>query len=296
MSRVTTQHRGDLQAVTGIGRSAQQRLNDRGITTLAQLSERSPAELAAMLEGMKGGFSEARIRTERWPEQAAALLAAGPASDRDARRVAKPTIESVRHNFMVEAQLDAVTGTVIAAQADHVQSHDKMTWTHWEPSGVVAFMEERMGVASVGLAPEPTELSAVAMPSARQPSSPAALHSFAFVPGHGVHGDVTGALHARVSFHAAGLQLDPGDDTASAHVRVFLQGHPATKAVLVGEGAADVRPGAPVDVEVTCHIPDVASSSQPTTMFATVQVYAANAERPAQASLPDSRLELVPGP
>jgi hypothetical protein len=62
-----------------------------------------------------------------------------------------------------------------------------------------------------------------------------------------------------------------------------------TKAVLVGQGVARFSPGASVDVDIACEIP---SSGGQATMFATVHIYAATAQRPVVAPLPNSRLAL----
>ena len=150
-----------LTAVDGIGNKVAERFVQRGIESLSQLARTPASELAAMLDGLPGGFTVNRIDRGRWREQAANLASAERARREDAEeKVATappalrdaPQLRSVRHNFTVEATLDAVTGSVVASQVDHVQSGDQMPWRRWDRDGVLAFIEERMDVAPSGVA------------------------------------------------------------------------------------------------------------------------------------------------
>lgn len=63
----------DLKEISGIGPQIAQALNERGITTFAQLADTEPAYLEALMQELEWGEIN---HPETWPAQARALLAA----------------------------------------------------------------------------------------------------------------------------------------------------------------------------------------------------------------------------
>jgi hypothetical protein len=196
----------------------------------------------------------------------------------------------VRHNFTVEATLDAVTGAVLASQVDHVQSRDQMPWQRWDRDALLAFIEERMGVTPTGVAERRADRHDAIRhggPSGAQPVT--TLHSFAMVPQPGLRCERWGAVRARVSFDPDALDLDP-TDSAHARVRVFLRRGATIKADLIGSESTPIVSSGQVSVVVPCRIPSEGCDG---TLFAVVEVRTSRGVPAPTPSLPNATFVLL---
>ena len=289
-----------LTAVAGIGPKVAERLAERGVSTLAQLAHTTVDELAVILKGLAGGFTANRIAEGRWREQAAELASAGerrsPPPPAESARPIAPALGLARHNFTVEAALDVATGSIIAAQIDHVQSGDQKAWQQWDRGGVLAFIEERMGVSTAPAATHPAVAGAVApaVPSAEPAGRThervgGTLHSYALVPRPGLRCERSGALRARISFDRDMLGLAP---SASANVRVnvFVRRRPDVKAELVGSHDAPITARSRIDLVVPCRIP---ADGEDKVLFAVVEVHTPSVTSKTPGALPGAALVLL---
>src|SRR5215831_12083094 len=131
---------GYLQAVRGIGPKVESRLKAAGISTLDDLARTPVNKLAALLADLRPRYDAARIRREQWQAQAATLAAA---SNHPMLRSAG--LPRYRHNFTTEMQLDVTDDTIVSTRVVHVQTGDEDTWSGWDPSRVISFIEEHAG-------------------------------------------------------------------------------------------------------------------------------------------------------
>src|SRR5215207_9119576 len=126
----------DLTRITGIGARIEAKLKQAGIRTYAQLGRTSVEKLAAI-----SGYSTEQIEQKGWVGQAKALAPAPPPRATPGNDLRPPG----RHNFAVELQLDATSGTVLSSNIHHVQSGDRASWRGWDGDRLASFIEVRAG-------------------------------------------------------------------------------------------------------------------------------------------------------
>jgi hypothetical protein len=282
----------DLKEVRGIGRKVEARLKEAGIMDLGQLARTPVNEVAAILAGLPGRFDADRILSENWLGQAAEL-AASSAGQAEAVETAAP----VRHNFTIEVRRALAGGQIESSRIVHFQTRDEEAWSGWNPQRLVAFIEERSGMLPAAqrertgeeVASGPSVATGAKGTSSDREVKPG-LHTFAMVPGSGPDVSLRGPIKATLIFDPAAVRL-PAGQSVEVKTDVFVRQRPPSKNILVGRGRTRIGAAGRVRLEIPCELPVM---GRPTTMFATVQVFAMapDAGRPPSRGLPDASLEI----
>lgn len=136
----------DFTQIQGIGPAKAERLYAAGITRYAQIAKKTPDELAALFSDMIG-VTEARLKQQDWIGQAKAL-----AAEPGGKSAPPPAGSSQPHQhyavFTVELLLDE-TLNVRRTRILHVQSQLDQTWANWDGEGLLAFIQENAGLATL---------------------------------------------------------------------------------------------------------------------------------------------------
>ncbi|MGE5376924.1 MAG: hypothetical protein ACM3XO_17865 [Bacteroidota bacterium] len=126
----------DLKQIRGIGPSIEQRLNQAGIYTFAQLAEMSNKNLAALFSNMHG-LSEERIAEKGWTTQARQLIQKEPTGE----LLASGSTGQFSALFSVDLLLDN-QNHIRRTHILHVQSRIDDSWAEWNKDRLAAFILE----------------------------------------------------------------------------------------------------------------------------------------------------------
>jgi predicted flap endonuclease-1-like 5' DNA nuclease len=165
----------DLKQIHGIGPTAERRLSEAGIRTLAQLALASPEAIAARAAGL----SAQRIAKENWIGQARQLSHRKSKPAPAMRPGHSPPADHQHYaTFTVELLLDKAN-RVRRTRCAHVQSGDQETWPAWEAARLVTFVAEhasvRLSLPSASVSPNALEAAATSgLPQPELPSTPEA--------------------------------------------------------------------------------------------------------------------------
>ena len=136
----------DFTQIQGIGPAKAERLYAAGITRYAQIAKKTPDELAALFSDMIG-VTEARLKQQDWIGQAKAL-----AAEPGGKSVPPPAGSAQPHQhyavFTVELLLDEALN-VRRTRVLHVQSQLDQTWANWDGEGLLTFIQENAGLATL---------------------------------------------------------------------------------------------------------------------------------------------------
>src|SRR5215218_5912173 len=125
----------NLRSINGIGPAVENRLNDAGIRTFAQLAALSPDELATVVANV-AGLSAKRIAEQDWVGQARALDQAQIVQTQESNA---PTGGQRHEVFTVHLVLNDDSG-VHHTRVEHIRGGEKETWAGWHVDRLAGFI------------------------------------------------------------------------------------------------------------------------------------------------------------
>jgi hypothetical protein len=145
----------DFRKIAGIGPIVAQRLRDAGILTYEDLARRAPEEIAAV-----AGKSAESIASQNWIGQAREL--AGPAPE--------PSVPRQHYAaFQVEFLLES-DNRVRRTKVRQHQTDVSDAWPGWDGERLIAFLRDRIPLATATRAADDLDAEPPAMPSPGKPS------------------------------------------------------------------------------------------------------------------------------
>jgi hypothetical protein len=155
----------DFRKISGIGTVLAQRLWDAGILTYEDLAQRTPEEIATVLD--VPGISPERIASQNWIRHARDLAGTPPEPSAPRQHYAAFHVE-----FLLESD-----NRVRRTKVHHHETDARDAWPGWDEGRLLTFLRERIPLPAttqpVG-APdlEPPDIQAGAEPPASAPSTP----------------------------------------------------------------------------------------------------------------------------
>ena len=119
----------DFKVIHGIGSSVENRLHKAGVLTYRQLAEKSPQDIAKLLNGLVG-FTPERIATQDWTGQAKQYASEIITTEKESE---DHELQNGQHYavFTLELLLDG-ENRVRRTRVMHIQSQQDESWAGWD--------------------------------------------------------------------------------------------------------------------------------------------------------------------